>query len=59
VRRLSEFGEGNVNSEIAKNVTCVIGRSDVIFEYLRLKDHVHNSVHVCVSEKWLKTEFDY
>ena len=37
MRRLSELGEGNVNSEIAKNVTCVIGRADVMFEHFKVK----------------------
>ena len=48
VRSLSQFAEGKVKSEIGKNVTSVIGRSDVMFEHLRLKDHVHNPAHVCL-----------
>ena len=59
MRRLSEFGEENVNSEIAKNVTCVIDRSDLMFEPFILKDHVQNSVQLCLSEEWLKAMFDY
>ena len=59
VRSLSQFAVGKVNSEIAKNVTSVICRSDVMFEPFRLKDHIHISVHVCLNEKWLKAAFDY
>ena len=40
VTYLSQFAEGKVNSEIAKNVISVICKSDGMFEYLRLKDHV-------------------
>jgi len=59
VRRLSEFGEGNVNSDIAKNVTSVTDRSDLMFEHFILKDHVQNSVQLYLSEEWLKATFDY
>ena len=59
VGSLSEYAEGKYNSEIAKNVISVIGQSDVMFEHFRLKDHVHNSVHVCLYEKWLKGASDY
>jgi len=58
VTRLSEFAERKCNSEIVKNVTSVICKSDVMFEYFRLTDAVHNSVRVCVSEKWLKAASD-
>ena len=37
VRRLSECAEGKFNSEIVKNVTSVICRSDVIFEHFKIK----------------------
>jgi hypothetical protein len=50
VRRLSEFVEGKFKSEIVKNVTSVMFKSDVMFEYFRLKDAVHNSVRVYLSE---------
>jgi uncharacterized protein YicC (UPF0701 family) len=59
MQRLSKFTEGKGNSKIVKNVTSVICRSDLKFEHLRLKDHVCNSVHVRLYEKWLKTAFDY
>jgi len=58
-QRLSNFAEGKDKSEIVKNVTSVICKSDVMFEYFRLKDAVHNSVCVCLSEKWLKGASDY
>lgn len=51
MRRLSQFAEVKVGSEIVKNVTSVIGRADVMFEHLGLNDHVHNPVHVCLSGK--------
>jgi len=54
VRRLSEFVEGKVNSEIVNNVTSLIDRSGVMFEHFKLNDHAHNSVHVCLYEEWLK-----
>ena len=37
VRGLSEFAEGNVKSEIVKNVTCVICKADVMFEHFKIK----------------------
>jgi uncharacterized protein YicC (UPF0701 family) len=58
-QRLSNFAEGKDNSEIVKNVTSVICKSDVMFEYYRLKDHLQNSVRVYLSEKWLKGASDY
>ena len=59
MRRLLEFVEGKVNSDIVNNVTSVIDRSDVMFEHFKLKDHVHNSVLVRLCGKWLKGESDY
>ena len=38
VRGLSQFAEGKVYSEIVKNVTSVIDRSDVMFEQFKIKD---------------------
>ena len=59
VGSLSQLAEGKVKSEIRKNITSVIGRSGVMFEHLRIKDHVHNPAHVCLYEKWLKAASDY